>query len=242
MSDLLLRLESLAGELPQRTETAIVLTLAAYFAGLRLFAWLHSPAWCPPILLASCLLALWLALLPLDYAGYRQGVEWLTWLLGPATVALGVPLYQQVHHIRALWKPIALTLPPAAMLAAGYAVGIAWLLDAPPRILASLAPKSVTAPIAMGITQELGGSVSLLMGALLITGVMATLGITFMARGWRLEDERVIGFALGVNGHAIGTVRAFEIGPTAGAFASLGMSLTGVFTALWLPLMWHLMA
>ena len=80
------------------------------------------------------------------------------------------------------------------------------------------------------------------MGALLITGVMATLGITFMARGWRLEDERVIGFALGVNGHAIGTVRAFEIGPTAGAFASLGMSLTGVFTALWLPLMWHLMA
>lgn len=239
MSELLLRLESLAHTLPQRPETAIVLTLAAYFAGLRLFSWLRSPAWCPPILLAACLLAGLLALLPLGYTEYRRGVGWLTWLLGPATVALGVPLYQQVHHIRTLWKPIVLTLPPAAMPAAGYAVGIAWLLDATPTVLASLAPKSVTAPIAMGIVEELQGSVPLLMGALLITGVMATLSITLLARWGNIHDPRVIGFALGVNGHAIGTVRAFDIGPTAGAFASLGMSLTGVFTALWLPLMWH---
>ncbi len=88
-------------------------------------------------------------------------------------MALGVPLYQQMHHIRALWRPILCTLPLAASLAAVYAVGIAWLMDAPLSILASLAPKSVTAPIAMGIAEQLGGSVALTLGGLLITGVLA---------------------------------------------------------------------
>jgi len=156
-------------------------------------------------------------------------------LLGPATVALGVPLYQQMHHIRALWKPILVTLPLAATLAAVYALGIAWLMGASPLVLSSLAPKSVTAPIAMGIAEQLGGSVSLTLGGLLITGVLASVFVDWCVRWLNIKDDRIIGFALGLNGHAIGTARAFEISPTAGAFSSLGMGLTGVFTALFLP-------
>jgi predicted murein hydrolase (TIGR00659 family) len=214
---------------------AITLTLGAFLAANRLFRAMRSPVWLPPVLIAACLLSAFLVLLTLDYQNYRDGAQWLTVLLGPTTVALGVPLYQQMHHIRALWRPILFTLPIAAPLAAGYAILIATALGASPEVIASIAPKSVTAPIAMGITEQLGGSVSLLMGSLLITGVVATVFVDLATRWMKISDHRIIGFALGLNGHAVGTARAFELGPTAGAFASLGMGLTGIFTALILP-------
>lgn len=219
---------------------AVVLTLAAYLAGNALYRRLKRPSWLPPILLSAVLLAGLLALIGLPYATFQQGASWLTFLLGPATVALGMPLYQQLPRIVELWRPLVVCLPLAATLAALYALGIAWLLGASPEVLASLAAKSVTAPIAIGITEQLGGRVPLLMGALLITGVTAIPLVSLAARLLHINDDRLIGFALGLNGHAIGTVRAFDLSPTAGAFASLGMSLTGIFTALWLPLAWHL--
>ena len=214
---------------------SIALTLAAFLVANWLFASFRRPLWMPPVLIAALLLAAVVALSGIGFEEYEQGARWLTVLLGPATVALGVPLYQQMHHIRALWKPILVTLPLAATLAAVYALGIAWLMGASPLVLSSLAPKSVTAPIAMGIAEQLGGSVSLTLGGLLITGVLASVFVDWCVRWLNIKDDRIIGFALGLNGHAIGTARAFEISPTAGAFSSLGMGLTGVFTALFLP-------
>ena len=219
---------------------AIALSIGAYLAGMALFRRLGSPGWCPPVLLASLLLAATLKAAGIAYVDYRQGAQWLMLLLGPATVALGIPLYQQMHHVRALWRPILCTLPIAATLAAVYAVVIAWALGATPLVLASLAPKSVTAPIAIGITEQLGGSVPLMMGGLLVTGVVATLFVDLLSRALSITDDRILGFVLGLNGHAVGTARAFEISRTAGAFASLGMGLTGVFTALILPLAFRL--
>ncbi|KPQ27296.1 MAG: putative effector of murein hydrolase [Marinobacter excellens HL-55] len=215
---------------------SVALTLGAFIVAQWLFVRFKRPLWMPPVMIAALLLAAVVALTGLGFERYEQGARWLTVLLGPATVALGIPLYQQMHHIRALWRPILVTLPLAATLAAAYALGIAWLMGATPEVLASLAPKSVTAPIAMGITEELGGSVSLTLGGLLITGVLASLFVDWCTRWLKITDDRVVGFALGLNGHAIGTARAFEISHTAGAFASLGMGLTGVFTALFLPL------
>lgn len=94
----------------------------------------------------------------------------------------------------------------------------------------------------MGIQEQIGGSLSLMLGGLLITGVLTTIFVSLLARLLNITDQRILGFALGVNGHAIGIVRAFELGPKAGAFASLGMSLVGVFSALFLPLAWRLLA
>lgn len=216
---------------------AVGLTLTAFVAGQAVIVRLGKPVWLPAIFVSALLLSLAIVILPFNYSVYHQGAAWLTALLGPATVALGVPLYQQMHHIRQLLRPILVALPVGAMLAVFYTLMIAWALGATPEVLASLAPKSVTAPIAIGITEELGGSVSLMMGALLLTGVIATIGVDILAPRLKVSDERVLGFALGLNGHAIGTVRAFEISATAGAFASLGMSLTGLFTALLLPLL-----
>ncbi|HSH47132.1 MAG TPA: LrgB family protein [Halomonas sp.] len=234
------RLHLLTASLAGSPALAIFLTVAAYLIGIRLFTRLGRPAWCPPVLVAALVVAIALWALAIDYADYRQGAGWLMLLLGPATVALGVPLYQQKRHILGLWKPLLLSLPVAATLASAYAVLIAWLLGATPVVIASLAPKSVTAPIAIGIIDQLGGSLPLMMGGLLVTGVMATLATEPLARRMGIQDHRIIGFALGLNGHAIGTVRAFDLSPRAGAFASLGMSLTGVFTALLLPLVWSL--
>lgn len=236
MSELFDRLGALADTLAATPILAIGLTLGAFFAGNWLFARIGRPLWLPPVLLSACLLSGVIAILAIDYQAYQRGASWLTVLLGPATVALGIPLYQQMHHIRAMWRPIAVTLPIAATLAAAYALVIAWALGATPEVLASLAPKSVTAPIAIGITEQLGGAVPLMMGGLLITGVVATLFVDMLARLLPVRDERILGFALGLNGHAIGTARAFAISHTAGAFASLGMGLTGVFTAVILPL------
>lgn len=240
MTDLLTRVLALSETLSATPILAIGLTLSAFFVGNWLFRRLGQPLWLPPVVLSAVALALIIALLPLEYDRYRDGAQWLMLLLGPATVALGIPLYQQMHHIRALWRPIVCTLPLAATLALVYALVIAWALGATPEVLASLAPKSVTAPIAIGITEQLGGAVPLMMGGLLVTGVLATLFVDLLAGPLGIEDERILGFALGLNGHAIGTARAFEISHTAGAFASLGMGLTGVFTALILPLIWRL--
>lgn len=240
MTELAERVLSLPDTLSVGPMLAIGLTLSAFFAGNWLFARIGRPLWMPPVVLSAVMLAAAIAILSVDYVSYQEGALWITVLLGPATVALGIPLYQQIHHIRAMWLPIVVTLPLAATLAGVYAVVIAWAMGATPEVLASLAPKSVTAPIAIGITKQLGGSVPLLMGGLLITGVVATLFVDLLAKWASVEDERILGFALGLNGHAIGTARAFEISHTAGAFASLGMGLTGVFTALILPLVFRL--
>ncbi len=240
MTELLARLLALPETLSATPILSIGLTLSAFFAGNWLFRRLGRPLWLPPVLLSAVVLSTTIALLALDYARYQQGAQWLMLLLGPATVALGIPLYQQMHHIRALWRPILCTLPVAATLASVYALVIAWTLGATPEVLASLAPKSVTAPIAIGITEQLGGAVPLMMGGLLVTGVLATLFVDLLAGPLGINDERILGFALGLNGHAIGTARAFEISHTAGACASLGMGLTGVFTALILPLVFQL--
>lgn len=240
MTDLMERILALPLSLSASPMLAIALTLSAFFAGNWIFRCIGRPLWLPPVVLSAVMLSATIALLSMDYTRYQQGGQWLMLLLGPATVALGIPLYQQMHHVRALWRPIVCALPIAATLAAVYAVVIAWALGATPTVLASLAPKSVTAPIAIGITEQLGGSVPLMMGGLLVTGVVATLFVDLLARTLSITDERILGFALGLNGHAIGTARAFEISRTAGAFASLGMGLTGVCTALILPLAFRL--
>ncbi|MGB0466538.1 MAG: LrgB family protein [Pontibacterium sp.] len=238
MNEIATRYQDLWPHLFSTPLISIALTLSAYFAGSFLFRLMRQPIWCPTMLLASLLLASMLAVFSIDYKNYQQGATWLTLMLGPVTVALGVPLYRQLHHIRAFWKQILVTLPIAAALAAIYALLIAKWAGASTEVLASVVAKSVTAPIAISITEQLGGSIPIMMGGLLITGVVAVLFVELLAKQLNIKDERIIGLVLGINGHAIGTVRAFEMSAVCGAFASLGMGLTGIFSALFLPLIW----
>ena len=233
-------LNALLDHLLQTPLLPVAMTLIAFQLGLSLFNRLKHPAWLPPIVSGGLILVAMLALLPLDYPQYYDGAKWLSFLLGPATVALAVPLFLQFHHIRTLFVPIATTLLLGAPMAAGLALAIGWGLGADPATLISIAPKSVTAPIALSLAELLGGIGSLAVGIVALTGVIGSLFAPLLCRMLQCDDERILGFVMGLNGHGIATARAFEISPKTGAFASLAMGLTGAYTALFLPLLFGL--
>ena len=160
-------------------------------------------------------------------------------LLGPATVALAVPLYRHFAEVRRSVVAILVSLAVGSTTAAASAVGIAWALGASRQTLLSLAPKSVTTPIAMGISEQIGGLPSLTAALVILTGITGAVFATWTLNVVGLKDWRARGFATGVAGHGIGTARAFQVNETAGAFASLAMGLNGVATAVLVPLLVH---
>ncbi|MCG5536075.1 LrgB family protein [Ectothiorhodospira mobilis] len=212
------------------------LTLLAFQAGLWLQRRLGGSPVLHPVLLAMVGLIALLLLTGTDYETYFEGAQFIHFLLGPATVALAIPLYDHRRQIRALLLPLLTAGVAGAGTAAVSAVAVAHLLGADPRTLASLAPKSVTTPIAMGVSEKLGGLPSLTAALVLLTGALGCLLAPALIRLMGIRDDRVKGFALGVTAHGFGTAQAFGISATAGAFAGLGLSLAGILTAFLLPL------
>jgi putative effector of murein hydrolase len=225
------------GELLTSPLFVITLSVAAHQAGNWVYRRTGGLALLHPTVLGALLVALLLWLLGIEYADYKLGVGALTLLLGTATVALAVPLYLQLPLMRSLALPLSITLLAGASFAALSAVGIAWALGGNELTLLSLAPKSVSTPIAIGISREIGGLAELTTGAVIMT---AAIGISVAPLCYRLlhiDDARVQGFALGIAAHAMGAARAFETNAVAGAFASLGLCLTGTLSAVAIPLL-----
>lgn len=190
-----------------------------------------------PIVGASALVAAVLWSLDIDYPDYQRASGLLYALLGPAVVALAVPLKQNLGIIRRAGWPLAVTLVVGAALAPVVAILIALLAGATEPVLLALAGKSVTTPVALAVADKIHAAQSLTVGIVLFTGVVgAVLGPSLLRR-LKVDDHRVIGFALGINAHAIGTARALEISALCGAFAALAMGLCGALTAIALPLL-----
>ncbi len=211
-------------------------TLAAYALGDAAFRAAGRKPWVNPVLLAVALLAglLWLTATP--YATYFQGAQFVHFLLGPATVALALPLLDTLSRLRRAALPVLAALLTASVTAAGSALAIAAAFGVDGQILASLAPKSATAPVAIGISEGLGGSPTLTAVLVILTGITGAVVATPLLNLLRIRDWRARGFAVGVTSHGIGTARAFQVNPTAGAFAGLGMALNAVATAMIAPL------
>lgn len=218
---------------------ALTLSVAAFEWGGWLYRRTRHFPLCHPTVIGAVTVALLLPIIGLDPAVYLAGNQLLTLLLGPATVALAVPLYQELHLVRQLALPILLTLVIGAGFASASALAIAWVLGADPSTLLSLAPKSVTTPIAIGISHEIGGLIPLTTGAVVFTGAAGISLAPLVFKLLKIRDPRVQGFALGLSAHGVGTARAFETNTTAGAFASLALCLTGTITALLLPALVH---
>ncbi|ASK36218.1 LrgB family protein [Alloalcanivorax mobilis] len=216
----------------------LLLTLASYRVALLIYGKVNNLPLFHPFIVAAIPVIVVLPLAGVSYSEYRQQTEVLSFLLGPATVALAWPLYRQLHTVRSVWKPVIATTVIGAALAAGISVGLAWWLGAPEQVVGSLAPKSITTPIAVEVAKSTDGLVSLTAGAVAITGIVGALLGGLIFRLLRVHDDRIRGFALGLVAHAIGTARAFEYGEKAGAFASLALGLTGLLTALALPWLW----
>ena len=213
----------------------LTLTLVAYAAGWWSYKQSGMHPLANPVLLAVALIVstLWLTHTP--YKTYFDGAQFVHFLLGPAVVGLAVPLAREWGNVRQLALPIAGALVVGSLVALGSAVGIAWLLGASPATLLSLAPKSVTAPIAMGIAEKIGGLPALAAVFAVATGVIGATFGKYVLDACRVFDWRARGFALGVAAHGIGTARAFAVNADAGAFAGLAFALHGLAAAMLLP-------
>lgn len=218
----------------------LTMTLVAYQAGLWLFERFGRRPVLNPVLIAVLLLAAALTLTGVEYRTYFAGAQFVHFLLGPATVALAIPLYRQFDQVRRSASALVVALLIGSAASALSAVGLAWAFGASGATLLSLAPKSVTSPIAMGVAEQIGGLPSLTAVFVILTGIIAATFGSWTLNLVRVRDWRARGFAMGVAAHGIGTARALQVNELAGAFAGLGMGLNGLATALLLPALYHL--
>ncbi|WP_061237542.1 LrgB family protein [Ectopseudomonas composti] len=215
---------------------AIALTLAAFLIA----SWLYRRSgWLvlQPVLVSVTLIVATLLLCGVDYASYRAGAEPVAWLLGPATVALAVPLQHNIKRIRQLFWPVMITLSAGGVLSVTLTLSIGWVMGADWSVVMSLAPKFVTMPIAMPVAEQIGGVASLAAVMVMLTGVIGTAMGPLLLRWAGVDHPAARGLSYGINAHAIGTAHALQEGEECGAFAALAMSLLGIGTALLLPLL-----
>lgn len=213
----------------------IAITLGAYQLALAAYERTRL-VFLQPVLISMLVLIGVLTACGVSYVEYRKSTEILSVLLGPATVALAVPLYLNLRRIRQLLWPTLTTLVVGGVFATGLCLLLGVWFGADHMILMTMAPKSVTSPIAMLVAEQIGGVAALAAVFVLITGVLGAIfgpGLLTLAR---VDNPAARGMALGLTAHAVGTSIALQEGEECGAFAALGMSLMGVATALFLPL------
>ncbi|WP_296872142.1 LrgB family protein [Tibeticola sp.] len=216
-------------------------TLGVYVLAHAFYTRMAQAPWANPVLWSVVVLALGLGLTGTAYPTYFSGAQFIHFLLGPAVVALAWPLWQRRAALRRRGLVFVLAALVGGAAAALSAVGLGWALGLPEEVLRSLAPKSVTAPVAMGVADQIGGIAALaavfavvtgLVGALSGKYVFDALGIGTDARGWMAR-----GFALGTAAHGIGAARALQVHPDAGAWAALALGLQAVAASLLIPLL-----
>ncbi len=214
----------------------VTATIVAYLLAVRLHRWGRGHPLLNPTLVAIVILAVAIRICGLPYAAYAQSASVVSFMLSPAVVLLAVPLYRRRAVIRAsgpiIFGALAVGLPMGIV----SAVGIALLLGADRLTLLSLAPKSTTAGIAIGISEKIGGVPALTAVLVIMTGITGAIVAPSLTRWMGVRDERALGLSMGIASHGIGTARALQISEIAGSFAGLGMSLNGVLTATLLPL------
>lgn len=216
--------------------TWIFATLLAYRAGVWLRDRSGGHPLAQPVFIAAGLLVVLLPVVDVDYETYMEGGALIHLLLGPATVALAVPLYRQAHHLREMVVPLLVALPVGAVVSIGSAMLAVRFLGGDRALELTMAPKSATTPVAIGVAEQIGGVPALvavftmlagLLGAVLGPGLLDRLGV---------HDRRTRGLAMGAVSHGVGTSRALHDHPTEGAFAGLSMGLTALLTSLLAPL------
>lgn len=213
----------------------LTMTLVAYSLAVMLYEKSHKNALLHPVVVAIALLIVFLSLSDMSYEDYFEGGQFIHFLLGPATVALAIPLYRQFSKLKQIWLPVSLGLLSGVIVGALSSIVIARVSGASLETLLSLAPKSVTVPIAMGISEKIGGLPSLTAVLVVVTGILGAIMGIKLFQLMRIKDDSVKGIAMGVTAHGIGTARSFQESSEMGAFSGLAMALSAVLTALILP-------
>ncbi|CAM3410065.1 LrgB family protein [Halomonas lysinitropha] len=220
---------------------SLLMTLLIFALAVKINRAMGGTPLLHPVTLSIAMLIALLLLADMEYRTYFEGAQFIHFLLGPATVALAIPLYDHRERVRRLLWPLLLACGVGIVTAVVSTLGLAMLLGARTETLLSLAPRSVTSPIAMGIAEQIGGIPSLAAGLVLLTGSIGCALGPWIFRLLGIRDPEVQGFTLGLAAHGFGTAHAFaRLGAVAGAFSGLAMGLTGLLTAFLLPLITRL--
>ncbi|MGC1561818.1 MAG: LrgB family protein [Bradyrhizobium sp.] len=189
-----------------------------------------------PVLHSMWIIGAFLLFTGTSYTSYFAGAQFVHFLLGPATVALAVPLYENRKVVATAILPMLVALAAGSITAVASVVLLAEAAGLPRAVILSMAPKSVTAGVAMGISESLHADPSLTAVAVILTGIMGAIAVTPLMNRMRITDFRARGFAVGIAAHGIGTARAFQVDEVAGVFAGIAMSLNALVTSLLVPI------
>ena len=215
-------------------------TLVTYVLARAAYQRAGQAAWANPVLWTVLVLAVLLSLAGTPYPTYFSGAQFIHFLLGPAVVALAWPLWQRRAELRQRAVAVGVAALAGGAAAAASAVAIGWALGLPTELLRSLAPKSVTAPVAMGRAEQIGGIPALAAVFAVLTGLVGAVSAKYLFDALRVTQHEVRGFAIGNIAHGIGAARAMQVHPDAGAYAGLALSLQVVLASLLMPLLFKL--
>lgn len=227
---------ALLGPLLQNPALWLCLTLLAYLLGQYLYKLTRFNPLATPIIVAVVTLIVLLLVLNVPYEQYFAGASIIHFLLGPATVVLAVPLFEQRQKLIELWLPLTAGLFAGSITAIVSVIFFGWLFGMSAETMISMIPKSVTTPIAMGVSEAMGGRADLTACLVVITGIFGSIVGRPIFNFCHMTSDPVRGMALGLSAHGMGTSAAFQISNRAGAFAGLAMGLTGIITAFLAPM------
>ena len=185
-----------------------------------------------PLLIAIIFVIVVLRLLKIDYQTYYDGAQYLSYLLTPATVCLAVPLYEQLMVLKRHWKAILTGVISGVLSSLTSILILARLFSLSHEQCVTLLPKSITTAIGMGVSEELGGIVTVTVAVIIITGILGNIIAEAVCKLFKIEEPIAKGLAMGTAAHAIGTVKAMEIGEVEGAMSSLAIAVSGLLTVV----------
>ncbi len=214
-------------------------TLETYVAAAAVYDRVHRAPWANPVLWSVIVLGGFLLATRTPYPTYFAGAQFVHVLLGPAVVALAWPLWQRRAEVRRRGVALVLAALVGGATAGGSAVLLAWLFHIPAEVVRSLASKSVTAPVAMGIAERVGGVPALAAVFAVVTGLVGALSAKYLFNGLRIDSWAVRGFALGTTSHGIGAARALQVHDDAGAYAGIALGLQVLLASLLIPLLFR---
>lgn len=209
----------------------VTVSLLTYMLGL----WLKKKfefAFLNPLLIAIVLTLIVVVACRMDYATYYEGAKYLSYLLTPATVCLAIPLYEQLEQLKRHWKAILAGILSGVLTSLGCVLAMAALFRLTHETYVTLLPKSITTAIGMGVSEELGGLVSITAAVIIVTGVFGNVVGELVLKLFRIREPVAKGVALGTSAHAIGTSKAMELGEVEGAMSSLSIAVAGLLTVI----------
>ncbi len=218
---------------------AIVLTLVLYVISLRVQS---RYSWSNPLLLSSVALVLLLYMLRIPYSRYRVGGDMLAYLLGPATVALGLPMYKQGVKLKGSIRRLLVVVLAGSIVGMATAGFVAWILGASHEAVMSAIPKSVTTPIALEVSRTLHGNSTITVAMVLVTGLLGSIIGPPVLRMAHILHDHAVGSAIGTSSHAVGTASLIRHSEVQGSVSSLAMAMAGVITSILAALLawyWH---